>query len=184
MADHSSLRFRLAPEFLQLFPDAFIAVVAASGVPNDAPVAAIEEGLRAAEAEARRRLDGTEPAAHPFIARWREAFKRAGVNPIKHKSSVEALLTRVHKGGALPALSPAVDLANTISLRYLLPVGAHDVDRLTGDLTVRPARAASHSTPSAARTRARAPRQARSSMPMLPRYVRAAGSGARATAPR
>ena len=133
----ASMRFRVAPELFECFPDAFIGIVAASGVPNDAPAPAIEAELRAAEAEARERLSGVELAAHPFIARWREAFKTAGLNPGKYKSSVEALLARVRKGSALPSLAPAVDLANVVSLRYMLPVGAHDVDRLAGDLTVR-----------------------------------------------
>ncbi|MDQ2830703.1 MAG: tyrosine--tRNA ligase, partial [Chloroflexota bacterium] len=131
--------FRVSPDIFARFPDVFIAVVAADGVPNGAPVAAVEAELRMAEREARERLTetGVDLQAHPFIARWRDAFRTAGINPNKYRSSVEALLTRVQKGSDLPALSPAVDLANAVSLRSWLPAGAHDVDRLADTLEVR-----------------------------------------------
>jgi tyrosyl-tRNA synthetase len=131
--------FRVSPDIFARFPDVFIAVVAADGVPNGAPVAAVEAELRLAEREAHERLTetGVDLQAHPFIARWRDAFRAAGINPNKYRSSVEALLTRVQKGSDVPALSPAVDLANAVSLRSWLPAGAHDVDRLADTLEVR-----------------------------------------------
>jgi len=135
--------FRVSPDIFARFPDVFIAVVAADDVPNGAPVAAVEAELRMAEREAHERLTetGVDLQAHPFIARWRDAFRAAGINPNKYRSSVEALLTRVQKGSGLPALSPAVDLANVVSLRSWLPAGAHDVDALADTLEVRVASA-------------------------------------------
>ncbi len=134
--------FRVAPEVFQRFPALFIAVVAADGAPNEAPVPAAEAELRAATGEARERLVGTgvNLQDHPFIARWRETFRALGLNPNKYRGSIEALLTRVQKGSEPPSLSPAVDLANAVSLRSWLPAGAHDVDRLSGPLEVRLAR--------------------------------------------
>ncbi len=134
------MRFRVAAEIFERFPDACVAVVAATEVANDTPVEAVRALLRAAEREARERLGPDDLKAHPFIARWREAFRALDLNPNKYRSSVEALLARVLKGDELPALSPAVDLVNAVSLRYMLPVGAHDADRLSGDLRVRQAR--------------------------------------------
>jgi DNA/RNA-binding domain of Phe-tRNA-synthetase-like protein len=141
------MRFSIAPEVFERFPDAFIGVVAAADVPNDAPAAGAAAELRAATAEARERLAGVDLSTHPFIARWRAAFKSVGLSPSKYRSSVEALLTRVLKGNDVPTLSPAVNLANAVSLRYMLPVGAHDADRLAGDLAVRLARAGEPFTP-------------------------------------
>ena len=131
------MRFRVASEVFERFPEACVAVVAATGVANGAPVEAVRALPWAAEQEARERLNSDDLKAHPFIARWREAFRALDLNPNKYRSSVEALLARVLKGDELPALSPAVDLVNAVSLRYMLPVGAHDADRLSGDLQVR-----------------------------------------------
>ncbi len=133
------MRFRVAAEIFERFPDACVAVAAATEVANDTPVEAARALLRAAEREARERLGPDDLKAHPFIAHWREAFRALDLNPNKYRSSVEALLARVLKGDELPALSPAVDLVNAVSLRYMLPVGAHDADRLSGDLWVRQA---------------------------------------------
>jgi len=131
------MRFRVASEVFERFPEACVAVVAATDVANSAPVEAVRALARAAEQEARERLNSDDLKAHPFIARWREAFRALDLNPNKYRSSVEALLARVLKGDELPALLPAVDLVNAVSLRYMLPVGAHDADRLSGDLQVR-----------------------------------------------
>lgn len=51
-----------------------------------------------------------------------------GINPNRFPCSVEALATRIAKGGGLPDINPAVNLVNAYSLRYSLPMGAHDLD--------------------------------------------------------
>ncbi|MEW6244581.1 MAG: phenylalanine--tRNA ligase beta subunit-related protein [Bacillota bacterium] len=68
---------------------------------------------------------------------WREAFRKVGINPGKFPSSIEALLHRVMKGNAPPSITPPVDLANSVALRFAVPVGVHDIDSITGDLEVR-----------------------------------------------
>lgn len=51
--------------------------------------------------------------------------------------SIEALGKRVQKGHALPEINSIVDLGNAFSLKYVLPMGAHDIGKLDGDLEVR-----------------------------------------------
>lgn len=52
-------------------------------------------------------------------------------------SSVEAMAKRVSKGNVLPSINPVVDLINRISLKYILPMGAHDLDALEGEIGIR-----------------------------------------------
>lgn len=52
-------------------------------------------------------------------------------------SSIESMLARTSKGKGLPSISPIVDLGNAISLKYMVPLGAHDIDTLSGDIEVR-----------------------------------------------
>ena len=54
--------------------------------------------------------------------------------------SIEALAKRIAKGGNLPRINTAVDLGNAISLKYVLPIGAHDVQASTDDFDIRFAR--------------------------------------------
>jgi DNA/RNA-binding domain of Phe-tRNA-synthetase-like protein len=52
-------------------------------------------------------------------------------------SSIEAMAKRVLNGNKLPSINGVVDLVNALSLKYVLPMGAHDVDALEGDIAVR-----------------------------------------------
>ena len=44
---------------------------------------------------------------------------------------------RVLKGDPFPKINPLVDLYNSISLRYLVPMGGHDLDTIEGNISLR-----------------------------------------------
>jgi tyrosyl-tRNA synthetase len=134
------MRFCIHEQVFSQFPAYCIGLVVADNVPNARDAAATGTRLREAERALCARADGRSLARLPAMAVWHEAFTRAGINPSRHKTSVEALAARVLKGDALPSINPAVDLANAASLTYLVPIGAHDLDRLSGDLEVGPLR--------------------------------------------
>jgi len=139
------MQFHIAREVFDLFPDFCVGGVAAVGLNNH--VGDAETVLRQAEEEARGALAARPLAGDPSLAVWRRAFARLGIDPERFPSAVEALLRRVAQGEQLPSINPAVDLANAVSLRYRLPIGAHDVDRLAADFVVRRSRAGDVFTP-------------------------------------
>jgi tyrosyl-tRNA synthetase len=141
------VRFRIDAELLHRFPDICIGLVVAIGVENSRRAPAIGTLLRESEFGARNRYSGPEGMDDPSIVVWREAFTALDMSPNKYKTSVEALTSRAVKGTPLPDLNPAVDLANALSLKYSVPLGAHDLDRVHGDIVVGPARAGSLFTP-------------------------------------
>ena len=47
---------------------------------------------------------------------------------------MENLLKRVLKGNPVGSITPSVDIYNTISLKYALPVGGEDIDAMQGDI--------------------------------------------------
>ena len=138
------MRFSVAPQIFELFPKYYVGGVVASGVKNrqdQATIESINRELQAQVAELRQRFPGTaELTADPNIAIWRDAFKILGIKASEFLSSVEALSRRAIKTGSVPSINPAVDLSNALSLKYLLPLGGHDLDLLQGDLEVRLAR--------------------------------------------
>ena len=84
-----------------------------------------------AEAEERIRKEYSDVAAFiasPRIVAWREAYRRAGVNPKRFPCASEALGSRVIKGKDLPRLGAIVDVCNATSLETGLPVAACDLD--------------------------------------------------------
>lgn len=129
--------FRVAPQVFEKFPNAVFGVVVAKGIDNSMECREIGSLLAAEAVAARARLEGVNLKEHPAIAPYREAFLTLGFNPNKFMCSVEALCKRVMKAGALPNINPIVDLGNAMSMKYILPMGAHDIRKLSGDLEVR-----------------------------------------------
>ena len=74
------------------------------------------------------------PQDHPNIKAWREAFKKMGVPVTKYPSSIEYLLRRALKGGPFPRFNPIVDLYNSVSLKYLVPINGHAISGIDGDV--------------------------------------------------
>jgi DNA/RNA-binding domain of Phe-tRNA-synthetase-like protein len=68
---------------------------------------------------------------------YRNAFRNLHINPNKYMCSIEALLTRISKGKDIPNINTAVDLGNAISLKYKVPIGAHDLDTVNGEIALR-----------------------------------------------
>lgn len=64
-------------------------------------------------------------------ARARELYRRAGIDPTRHRPSSEALLRRARRGG-WPRINSLVDVANVMSLLLQVPVGLYDLDRVSG----------------------------------------------------
>ena len=128
-------QFRLADDFVDLFPDALIGLVFVTGIDNQTQIPESAEILSRQVAESAARLPDEDFAALPAIAPWRAAYAKFGVKPSKTRSSIENLL-RSAKAGRLRSINPLVDLYNSVSLAYQLPVGGEDLDQVTGDIVL------------------------------------------------
>ena len=101
---------------------------------------ALAEQIAALEADAAAALGETPLAELPELQAWRAAYKAFGVKKTSYRSSVERLLKAVQQGRGLPRVNALVDAYNAISLRHRMPVGADDLDRVSGGLAFRPSR--------------------------------------------
>lgn len=129
--------FRIDRAVFEFFPNARFAAVVARGVNNQGDNPAVADLLDRAVDQVREKFGGGDPKSDPRIAVWREAFGARGWTPSKYLSSIEALVRRIAKGGDMPHISPAVDLANSISLSLLVPIGAHDLGSAPNGIDVR-----------------------------------------------
>jgi DNA/RNA-binding domain of Phe-tRNA-synthetase-like protein len=68
---------------------------------------------------------------HGTFSRWRNAYSQFGMSPGKYRSSIEALVRRALKDpqGVATGL-PFVDIYNSVSLKWLTPLGAYDTEKL------------------------------------------------------
>lgn len=131
------MKFEVSKELFELLPDACFGVVAVSGVDNSRALPEVSAMLHASIAECESALADTVVKQSPDIVPYREAFRALGINPNKFMCSIEALLTRIAKGKGFPEISPVVDLGNAVSLKYRLPIGAHDMATVSQALEVR-----------------------------------------------
>ena len=141
------MRFRVLDQVFEQFPSVCIGLVVARGVDNTRDVPALAAALRAVEAELVARFESESAQVEQAFLPWRTAFSTLGMSPGRFRSSVEALASRARKGSPLPDLGPVVNLVNATSLRYLLPIGSHDLDTVQGDIVVGPAADAMPFTP-------------------------------------
>lgn len=68
------------------------------------------------------------------IDSWKKAYAVFGGKPGENKSSVESLLRAVLNGKGIRHINKLVDIYNLVSLKYLLPVGGEDLDKIEGDI--------------------------------------------------
>ena len=116
------------------FPDLVLGVVILHNIDNSQDKAEITSQLRQAEAELPGKFGSTPVIEHPYIATWREAYRKFGAKPKDYPSSVENLTRRVLNGATIGHINNLVSLYNTISLRHILPVGGEDLDQIVGDV--------------------------------------------------
>ena len=133
----SPLYYTISSEIFRKYPGYVRGVVLATGVRNGEPPETLVALLRQAEESVRARLTLETLAEQPAFKSWREAFRAFGAKPADFRPSIEAMARRVLRGDPLPSINTLVDIGNVISLRYLLPAGAHAIDHLTGDISLR-----------------------------------------------
>lgn len=128
------MNFVITEPVFKDFPELIIGVIILHDLDNTQSHAEITALLRQAEAELPGRFGNTPVIEHPYIATWREAYRKFGVKPKDYPSSIENLTRRVLNGAVLGHINNLVSLYNTISLRHILPVGGEDLDKITGDV--------------------------------------------------
>ena len=80
----------------------------------------------------------------PEVQAWRRTFSKMGLKPTQYRCASESLLRRFRKENALPPMHPLVDLCNTVSLAFAIPIAVFDVEKVSQQLEVRHATGAEH----------------------------------------
>lgn len=131
------MKFSVSSEVFEKLDNVCFGVIVAKGIDNSLVKNDIVEKLDQSIKDCEDKFKDTKVKELEGILCYRDAFKELGINPNKFMSSIEAMLTRTSKGKGIPNISPIVDLGNAVSLKYMVPLGAHDIDTLDGDIEVR-----------------------------------------------
>jgi DNA/RNA-binding domain of Phe-tRNA-synthetase-like protein len=123
---------------IQVQRDEGLASLVRLGLVSAAPVTVGANGADLATcSDLMTRHEGESPAEIEGVFPARSLYRAFGIDPTRHRPSSEALLRRVVQGKGLPRILNAVDLCNLFALRFLLPLGLYDADRIEGSVTLR-----------------------------------------------
>jgi DNA/RNA-binding domain of Phe-tRNA-synthetase-like protein len=114
-------------------------VVVWRAVNIESPIDEVDRMLKSAQKSIRQRTDLEPLTSYPNIAAWREAYRAFGAKPSEYPSSIEALVKRVRRGDDVPYINTLAAICNSVSLRYLVPIGGHAIDVMSpnGELRLR-----------------------------------------------
>lgn len=134
-------------KILKKFPSLNIGIVTAKNISNSGSDKEIYHLLEEVEKLIELNFTSEKLAEDPLISPWRTAYSEFGAKPSKYHNSVEALMKRILKGKKIPRINKAVDLYNYLSLKYLIPIGADDLDKIEGDIKLTFAKGTEKFTP-------------------------------------
>ncbi len=131
------MKFVVEKTIFARLPNVCFGVVMARGINNNRLYPQIDSMLDESIQMVAKRFEGKKVKEEPEILPYREAFRSLDINPNKYPCSIEALFTRIAKGKGMPHINAVVDLGNAVSLKYTLPMGAHDLGGCTDDICIR-----------------------------------------------
>ncbi|AZO94778.1 phenylalanine--tRNA ligase beta subunit-related protein [Halocella sp. SP3-1] len=130
-------RFIVDKKVFEKLPKYCLGVVVAKGIDNHVSNVRIEQMLDEQIEKFANAYQSVNVRELPNIKAYRDAFSALGMNPNKYMCSIEALAKRVQKSAQLPHINSIVDIGNAFSLKYHLPMGAHDIDKMELDIQIR-----------------------------------------------
>ena len=129
--------YSIDKEIFNLFPGYCRGVILAFDIRNSDSPPELTAILRETEVALRDLINKDEIASYPKINSWREAYRTFGAKPAKFRSSIEAMVRRVVNGNELPSINAIVDIGNIISLRHIVTAGAHAIDVVSNNISLK-----------------------------------------------
>jgi DNA/RNA-binding domain of Phe-tRNA-synthetase-like protein len=83
------------------------------------------------------KLEDKSAADYLGVAEYRSVFKKLGTDPSRYRPASEALLRRILSGKDLPPINSGVDVNNFFSIRFAIPIGLYNLDKVSGDVEIR-----------------------------------------------
>lgn len=130
-------KFIVDEKLFEVFPDYCVGIVVCEGIDNHVKIDEIYKRLEDEIEKFSQDFKDENVREIKGVSAYREAFRKLGINPNKYMCSIESLLKRVQKNKSLPVINSIVDMGNLFSVKYRLPLGAHDIKRMEGDFEIR-----------------------------------------------
>lgn len=126
--------FSVDPDIFDTFNNPRIAVTVVKNVNNEGSNSSLEVDMQQLVEQIRKTYKSETLSQEPKIAAWRNAYRLFGAKPSEYPSSIESLYKRILRGQNLGSINPLVDIYNYVSVKYMLPAGGEDLDKMRGNL--------------------------------------------------
>ena len=131
------MKFIIENKVFETLNNLCVAVIIARGINNTKKIDDISMMLKENIENVEKEFENVKVKESSYIKCYRDAFQKLNINPNKFMCSIEALLTRISKKKGMPEINSVVDLVNAVSIKYKLPMGAHDLDSMNEDFYIR-----------------------------------------------
>jgi len=132
-----SMKFKIDNKIFEKFPDLNIGIVTAKGIDNTGSNEEIMNLIKEKVKEIRANFNTETLSQNPKIDAWRKAYSSFGAKPKKYKCSVENLYRMILDEIELKHINKIVDIYNYISIKYVIPMGGDDTDKVDGSITLK-----------------------------------------------
>lgn len=127
-------KFIIDDSFFNLFEDAKIGVILLKDIQTSMESnEELKKLLEESNEIAKKYLTNENFSENEVIQVYRQAYQKFKTKK-GARCSIEALLKRAKNDNPVSSINALVDIYNSASLRYALPVGAEDIDTFCGDL--------------------------------------------------
>jgi lysyl-tRNA synthetase class 2 len=147
------MKLTVSKEVLKKFPELKLGIVVAKNINNKGSDEKIYHLLEEIENLIKFDFTPEKLAEHPLISPWKAAYEEFGAKPSSYNCSVESLMKRILKGQSTPKINKAVDISNYLSLKYLVPLGINDLDKIEGNISLSISKGAETFTPLGEKTK-------------------------------
>ena len=130
------MKFKIDSQIFEKFQDTIIGVLSTKNLNNTGILEEIQNQIREQEKSIRTKYNTKTLSQNPQIDIWRKTYSAFGAKPKEHKSSVENLYRLILNGVNIRHINNIVDIYNFISLKYSVPVGGEDLDKIEGDIVL------------------------------------------------
>jgi len=123
-------------EFWELFPAGQINVLLLNDINNNVDPSKnmyFEKLLKNGKNEGKKFLIEDTFSDNLVVQEWRNAYKKFKTKK-GARSSIEALLKRVSQDRDFTLINPLVDIYNSISMKYAVPLGGEDLEHIDGNI--------------------------------------------------
>ena len=130
------MRVKLADALLQIEPTFKIGIIHYTKIVVSSSPQMLKGRLQLFQEQLFFEMDEKAVTEFDGIKEWRALWKKFGADPNHYRPSVEALYRRIAKQNYITPMDSAVDLNNFFSIKYEIPMGIYDVDKIQGDITI------------------------------------------------